>query len=184
MPMLTFGRALRILACATAMASLPSCSDDDDPGEESDLSFFVTSTQQDGDLGGLSGADAICQTLASAEGAGSKTWRAYLSAANGGTPIHARDRIGDGPWLNAEGVTVAADLAELHTLSGDADLFLTETGEKVNGQWNSSDGDPPNEHDIMTGSDSQGMLLLEADVTTTCDDWTSSSLTPGPQVGH
>lgn len=81
---------------------------------------------------------------------------------------------------------LAADLEELHALTGDPDLFVTETGEKVNGQWNGSngqDGSPVNEHDIVTGSDSQGMLIVGPDQTT-CDDWTSSSVTPGPQVGH
>ncbi len=160
---------------------------DDGSGEESSLSFFVTSSTQDGDLGGLEGADQVCQTLAAEVGAGDRTWRAYLSAENGGTPIHARDRIGTGPWWNALDVMLAADIAELHTLTGDAELFVDETGEKVNGQWNSSngqDGAPLNEHDIMTGSDSDGMLLLVPGEATTCDDWTSNTLTPGPQVGH
>jgi hypothetical protein len=189
------------LVCAVAVGSSWGCGDDeedgsgdengdtngDDGAEENRLSFFVSSTTQDGNLGGVEGADQICQTLATEVGAGDRTWVAYLSAENGGTPIHARDRIGTGPWWNALDVMLAADLAELHTLIGDADLFVTETGEKVNGQWNGSngqDGSPPNEHDIMTGSDANGMLLIVADETTTCDDWTSNTLTPGPQVGH
>lgn len=182
-----------LLACAAA-CSLAACSDsEDDPAESAtgelnptQLSFFVTSTNQSGDLGGLSGADSLCEDLAGAVGAGDRTWRAYLSAENGGDPIHARDRIGDGPWYNALGAMVAADLAALHQLTGDAELFVTETGERVNGQWNSANGmngAPPNEHDIMTGSDSEG-LLLSNDMVTTCGDWTSDTLTPGPQVGH
>lgn len=186
-----------VLACATLGCTFLACSDSDDDASEdstteanqpgSDLSFFVTSTTQDGNLGGLSGADAICDQLATAVGAGAKTWRAYLSAENGGTAINARDRIGAGPWVNAEGVTIAANLTALHapTLVGNADLFITEKGEKVNGQWNSANGmngAPVNEHDIMTGSDSNGMLIMTA--TTTCADWTSNTLTPGPQVGH
>jgi len=181
-------RGTLLLACAVGVGSLPGCSDDDDAGEEENsLSFFVTSTTHDGDVGGLAGADGICQTLAGNASAAGKTWRAYLSAANGGTPIHARSRIGAGPWHNASGAMIAADLTELHGLIGDPDVFVTETGDKVNGQWNGSNGQngaPANEHDIMTGSDSQGMLLLEAELTTTCDDWTSNALTPGPQVGH
>lgn len=182
-----------VLACAVAVCSFAACSDSDDDdtdsetlpstpaGSEGDLSFFVTSSNQDGDLGGLDGADAICDRLATAVGAGDRTWRAYLSAENGGTPIHARTRIGTGPWYNADGVLLANDLEELHdpSLVGDPELFIDETGEAVNGQWN---GTPPNEHDVMTGSDSSGMLLL--DPVTTCADWTSNTLTPGPQVGH
>lgn len=188
-----YGRAF--VACAVAAGSFCACSDSDDDGdaddtstealEPSQMSFFVTSSTHDGNLGGLDGADEICNDLADAAGAGNKTWAAYLSAENDGTPIHARTRIGEGPWYNAEGVLVAQDLTSLHTLVGDHDLFITEKGERVNGQWNSStgtDGAPANEHDIMTGSDSNGMLFV--DMTTTCDDWTSNTLTPGPQVGH
>ncbi len=194
--MLTFSRQIQhlvrrgslALACVVAAGPLSSCSDDEGDGDEegSSLSFFVTSSTQDGDLGGLAGADQICQSLAAGVGAGSKTWRAYLSAANDGAPIHARDRIGTGPWFNALDVMLAADLTQLHGLTGDADLFVTETGDKVNGQWNGSngqDGAAANEHDIMTGSDSQGELLM-SDEATSCDDWTSNTLTPGPQVGH
>jgi hypothetical protein len=177
------------LACALGALSFAGCSDSDDDTEETtsglqggaeELSFFVSSTTQDGDLGGLAGADEICQTLGAAAGAGSQTWRAYLSAANGGTPIHARSRIGAGPWYNADGVMLASDIASLHTLTGDPELFIDESGNPINGQWN---GATVNEHDIMTGSDSQGMLLI-GDTQTTCEDWTSNTLTPGPQVGH
>lgn len=180
-----------IIACAALGCSFLACSDSDDEANEdstteanqpgADLSFFVTSTTQDGNLGGLAGADAICDQLATAVGAGDKTWRAYLSAENGGTAINARDRIGAGPWMNANGMMIAANLTALHapTLVGDANLFVTETGAKVNGQWNSA---PVNEHDIITGSDSNGMLIMTS--TTTCADWTSNTLTPGPQVGH
>jgi hypothetical protein len=189
-------RGSLVLACVIATGSTVGCSsDDDDDGAdgvddgddsgddsgESSLSFFVSSSTQDGNMGGLEGADAICQGLADDVGAGDRTWRAYLSAENDGSPIHARDRIGTGPWFNALDVMLAADLAELHTLTGDPDLFLTEDGEKVDGQWNSAS---VNEHDIVTGSDSQGMLLVVEGETTTCDDWTSNTLTPGPQVGH
>lgn len=191
-------RATGVLSCVCALGALTGCGDEEDDEESttagnqpgSDLSFFVTSSLQDGNLGGLEGADQICDDLATAVGAGNKTWRAYLSAENNGNPIHARSRIGNGPWFNAAGMQVAANLTELHTLTGNPDLFITETGAKVNGQWNGSNGmngAPPNTHDIMTGSDSQGMLLVNADPMTgqsTCADWTSNTLTPGPQVGH
>jgi hypothetical protein len=179
-------RGVAVLASLVAAFSVFSACSEDEDEEGSDMSFFVTSTTQDGNLGGLSGADTICQNLASAAGAGDKTWRAYLSAANNGSPIHAKDRIGTGPWYNAAGALVAQDLTALHQLTGNADLFVTERGEKINGQWN---GVAPNQHDIMTGSDSTGTLIMTMNamnmpVQTTCNDWTSNTLTPGPQVGH
>lgn len=181
-------RSRAVLACALAVGSFTACSEGDDaadaaPENTSDVTFFVTSSTQDGDLGGLDGADELCDDLATEIGSGNRTWRAYLSAENGGDPIHARDRIGEGPWENAAGVVLADDLDDLHdpSLVGDPDLFIDENGLRINGQWNAGD---PNEHDIMTGSDSDGRLMMVADMTTTCDDWTSNTLAPGPQVGH
>lgn len=188
-------RATTLLGCVCAAAALTGCGDEEDDDETgtganqpgSNLSFFVTSSTHDGNLGGLAGADQICDDLATAVGAGNKTWRAYLSAAGNGTPIHARSRIGTGPWVNADGMMVAANLDALHMLTGDPEVFIDERGEPINGQWN---GVAPNEHDIITGSDSSGMLLMTMDpmtnmpVQTTCNDWTSSTVTPGPQVGH
>ena len=79
------------------------------------MTFFVTSagSGKGADLGGLEGADKICQSLAQAAGAGGKTWRAYLSTQGAGG-VNARDRIGKGPWTNAKGVVIAKDVAELH----------------------------------------------------------------------
>jgi hypothetical protein len=188
-------RASLAALCALTLSALPACSDSDDDtpsGEEDDgddetsLSFFVTSTTHDGNLGGLAGADAICDTLATAAGAGNRTWRAYLSAENNGTPIHARERIGTGPWYNADGEMLAADLTALYALNGNAELFITEQGNTINGQWNSANGmngAPANEHDIMSGSDPMGMLIM-GEMNSTCGDWTSDTMTPGPQVGH
>lgn len=129
------------------------------------MSFFITS-EGPGDganLGGLEGADAHCQRLAEAAGAGDKTWRAYLSSST----VDARDRIGAGPWYNAKGELIANDIDELH---GDANAInkqtgLTEKGETVNGR-----GDQPNMHDILTGSNADGTVAAGH----TCDDWTSS----------
>jgi hypothetical protein len=147
------------------------------------LSFFVSSQKNmTGNLGGLAGADTRCQTLAAAVGAGDQAWHAYLSvamdAANGNMPIHARDRIGTGPWFNAKGVMVAANLTELHARTGNADVFLDETGNKINGQW---EGSPmPIEHDVLTGTTPEGMLMQGM----TCEDWTSTSMATAAQVGH
>lgn len=157
---------------------------DDDAGAAGAgaMSFFVTSdTRPNGNLGGLSASDKRCQDLAAAVGAGSKTWRAYLSvdndAASGG-PVNARDRIGTGPWYNQKGVLLAQDLTVLHQLDGDAELFLDEKGAKINGQWEGSPG--PNQHDIFTGSNLDGSLAEGK----TCQNWTSSATTDKAIVGH
>jgi hypothetical protein len=149
----------------------------------SSLSFFVTSaTSTTGNLGGLAGADATCQRLATAVGQGGRTWRAYLSVerdpANGNQPTHARDRIGTGPWFNVNRVPVANSLTELHARTGDASLFLDERGQRINGQWTGSPA--PVEHDILTGSNADGTVATGL----TCADWTSASATTAARVGH
>ena len=145
-------------------------------------SFFVTSaTSVTGNLGGLAGADATCQRLATAAGH-SGTWRAYLSVerdpANGNQPTHARDRIGSGPWYNANRLLIANNVAELHSRTGDAELFVNEHGLRINGQWTGSP--TPNEHDILTGSNADGRVAAGS----TCADWTSDSASVIGQVGH
>lgn len=162
-----------------------ACSDDAPtaPSSNASLSFFVSSaTSATGNLGGITGADATCQRLAAAVGQGAKTWRAYLSVerdpANGNQPTHARDRIGAGPWFNANRVAVANSLGELHARPGDASLFVDERGQRINGQWTGSPG--PVEHDILTGSNADGTVAAGL----TCADWTSASATIAAQVGH
>lgn len=152
-------------------------------GAKSVLSFFVTSvgSGKGGDLGGLTGADAHCQALAKAEGAGDHTWRAYLSTtATGNQPaVNARDRIGSGPWYNAEGTLIAANPGQLHGgASGiNKEMAVTERLDPVNGV-----GDTPNRHDILTGSNPDG-TAFQAGADLTCRNWTSSG--PGrAQVGH
>jgi len=177
-----------VLATAVAAVLMSTCgggssSTSPSPAQTSNLSFFVTSqTSVTGNLGGLRGADALCQTLAANVGAGSKTWRAYLSverdADNGNGPTNARSRIGNGPWVNAAGVTVAANVTELHARKGDASVFVDERGQRINGQWSGSPA--PVQHDIMTGSAADGTLLTGL----TCSDWTSASTTVAAQVGH
>jgi hypothetical protein len=145
------------------------------------MSFFVSSTgSETGDLGGLAGADQRCQDLATAVGAGDRTWHAYLSVEKGPNdqPVHARDRIGQGPWYNAKLVLLAANLTDLHTLDGDHEIFLDENGEMVPGQW---EGSPdPNQHDILTGSNKDGTVAAGK----TCADWTSEDASLFAQVGH
>jgi hypothetical protein len=159
------------------------------------MSFFVTSVGKgDGaNLGGLAGADAHCQTLAQAAGGpAAKQWRAYLSAFAGPAqpgvaptpPQNARDRIGTGPWYNARGAVIAWNVADLHgdvqrdRNSINKEFALDEKGMPVKGR-----GDAPNQHDILTGSDSFGRLAVGSAATTTCNNWTSNS-TGNAIVGH
>jgi hypothetical protein len=138
----------------------------DAPGVSSDMSFFITSTGRGfgGHLAGLDGADAICRMRAAAVGRGGRVWRAYLSAPSsaGVPPVHARDRIGTGPWFNAHGVAIARNVEELHSdgVNLTIDTALTEAGAYV----------ALTRHDILTGSNPDGTL---ASGDATCRGWTS-----------
>jgi hypothetical protein len=139
--------------------------------QQANMTFFVTSVgmSKGADLGGLAGADRHCQELAASVGAGGNTWRAYLSTQSPGA-VNARDRIGKGPWMNAKGVIVAKDVAELHGANNlNKQTALTEKGDGVNGV-----GDSPNRHDVLTGSQADGTAFPGAD-DRTCKNWTSST---------
>ena len=147
------------------------------------MSFFITSTGsgKGADLGGLAGADRHCQSLAAAAGAGDRSWRAYLSTGVAGAApaVHARDRIGSGPWHNAKGVAIAANVGELHGKNNlNKETALTEKGAMVNGR-----GDTPNMHDILTGSQPNGMAVADDPAKSTCSNWTSSGA-GAAIVGH
>jgi hypothetical protein len=152
-------------------------------GAKSVMTFFITShgSGRGGDLGGLEGADAHCQALAKAEGAGDHLWRAYLStsATDGQPAVNARDRIGTGPWYNAEGLLVAASLDALHSDRSriSKELAVTETLDQVSGA-----GDAENAHDILTGSRPDGTAFPAGD-DLTCRHWTSDAAGRA-QVGH
>lgn len=157
--------------------------------QDNPMSFFVTSTGGGGgaDYGGLEGADAHCQKLAAAAGFGNYTWAAYLSTSgkidfknpnNNVAAIHARDRIGKGPWYNAKGVLIASDIEQLHNNNNvNKETALSEKGNPIKGR-----GDKPNEHDILTGSRSDGAAFAPF-TDTTCSDWTSNE-TGSAVVGH
>jgi hypothetical protein len=117
--------------------------------QDSAMTFFLaTNPGKGGDLGGLTGADARCQSLAKEANAGGKTWRAYLSTSGEGgqAAVNARDRIGKGPWRNAKGVVIAKDVEELHANPNiNFDTALTAKGEPVNSRRLK-----PNYHDILT----------------------------------
>ena len=154
------------LCCAAAALTVPASAQD-----ASQMSFFVTSVGLgDGaNLGGLEGADAHCQQLAEAAGAGDKTWVAYLSTQGEGA-VNARDRIGDGPWVNAAGTQIAANVDELHSEANNItkETALSETGAPINGR-----GDEPNMHDILTGSQQDGTAFPAGD-DMTCGNWTGN----------
>lgn len=142
--------------------------------QQAQMSFFVTSVGKGNgaDLGGLEGADAHCTALAKAAGATATNWRAYLSttAPGGEAGVNARDRIGKGPWQNAKGVVVAKSVDDLHSaaVNINKETALSEKGETVSGR-----GDAVNTHDVLTGSDPEGMFST-AGGDTTCGNWTKS----------
>jgi len=157
------------------------------PGPK-DMTFFVTSkgTGKGADLGGLDGADAHCQALARAAGAGNRTWRAYLStqapALNDPKVVNARDRIGTGPWQNAKGVVIARSVDDLHSASTNVtkDTSLDEKGQPVKGRT-----EKPNEHDMLTGSRPDGTAFPGAPFfDMTCGNWTKGGKDGSAIVGH
>ncbi|GMG84518.1 hypothetical protein LNKW23_37340 [Paralimibaculum aggregatum] len=171
-------RAAAMLAgTLAALALLPG------PAAAQEMGFFVTSVGMgDGaNLGGLDGADAHCQSLAEAAGAGDREWRAYLSTQEDGKRgISARQRIGDGPWYNALGELIAVDLDQLHIMPNIyLRTALDENGNRVMGRY-----DERNEHDILTGTQEDGTAYFpwqEGDKT--CANWTSNG-EGSATVGH
>jgi hypothetical protein len=159
---------LVIIATCTALTAPASA-------QNQPMGFFVSSTGSGmgGNLGGLAGADKHCQALATKAGAGSRKWQAYLSTSN--PDVHARDRIGSGPWYNAKGVLIASNVAELHSDKANInnDTALDEQGRPINSQG------APNRHDILTGSTTEGRAT-----TMTCQNWTSSAADQTGTLGH
>ena len=181
---------LSILASATLLSAALTA---DAQAQQANMSFFVTSKGpgKGADLGGLAGADAHCQMLAQAVGAGGKTWHAYLSttagplppntpaAAEPGKTINARDRVGNGPWQNFKGVTIATSVDDLHSDNNKItqETGLTERGQKVPGV-----GFVFNMHDIMTGSQPDGRAF-PGNTNLTCNNYSSSEFGK-VEVGH
>lgn len=151
--------------------------------QEGGMGFFLTSAGpgNGADLGGLEGADAHCQRLAEAAGAGDRQWRAYLSVSGGGDQeaVHARNRIGSGPWHNAKGVLIAKDVDELHS---DAANVNKETALDEQGRQVSGSGDQPNRHDILTGTRLEGTAFDDGE-DHSCQNWTGSG-EGSAHVGH
>ncbi|MDA1372656.1 MAG: hypothetical protein O2971_18125 [Proteobacteria bacterium] len=178
-------RALIAVAIVMGALTVPGLSivaqqDDDEPPA---MGFFVTSVSigNGGNLGGLAGADAHCQSLAAAAGSGNRTWAAYLSTQGPGA-VNARDRIGSGPWANANGLIMATNLQSLHY---DNSNFNWQFSLDENGNQFASriDGDPDfSEHDILTGSQLDGTAMPPGQ-DQTCNNWTSNS-EGSARVGH
>jgi len=178
-----------------AVAVLAVCAAAPLSAQDSRMSFFITSVGSgDGaNLGGVEGADRHCQELAEAAGVMNRTWRAYLSSVepasgpsvvtglrSGGGVVNARDRIGEGPWYNYAGTMIARSVEDLH--SDNANLtkqtILTEKGGMVNGR-----DDSPNMHDILTGSNMDGMANMD-EGHDACRNWTSNAESGSARVGH
>ena len=179
--------------------------DTEEPDPALDLepfSFFVTSLEimrelsgsQDGfggGLGGLTGADSICQQAAERVGFGAKTWRAFLSATDGGDgqPVHAIERIGEGPWYDRNGRLIAEDLAGLLQERPDGD---PQTVNDLPNEFGEGLQDMGDTHDVMTATNRDGQLD-STDPANTCNDWTSTTAVPigggrgeggGLRLGH
>jgi hypothetical protein len=178
------------LLVAGGLLAFVSCSIAQSPqmGAGKEMTFFITSVGvgKGADLGGIEGADQHCQSLAKAAGAGSRTWRSYLStqgtALNDPKVVHARDRIGSGPWHNAKGVMVANGVDDLHSAKSNLtkETALDEKGQPVNDR-----SQKPNKHDILTGSRPDGTAFPGtpfADMT--CGNWTKSGTDGSAMTGH
>lgn len=168
---MTHIRYLAVLLALVALATAPAMAQN----AAENMSFFVTSSNpgSGGNLGGLAGADAYCDQLATAVGRGEGTWRAYLSTST----VNARDRIGDGPWFNVRGVMIAGTVADLHSDGNNitAETALNEKGASPN----YIGGAQPLQHDIMTGTNENGTANAA-----TCNNWTDGSANSTTMLGH
>ena len=171
-------------ACTTTEDTAPTeITQEAEATPDTTMSFFITSvgTGDGANLGGLDGADAHCQALAEAAGSTGQTWRAYLSqsASDDQPAINARDRIGSGPWYNANGVEVASSVSDLHSANNELskENSTSESGEPINGR-----GDDPNKHDVLTGSQLDGTAFSDGE-DHTCGNWMSNG-EGSAQVGH
>ncbi len=181
-------RNKRVLLAATAVfgalalsgLSVVAQQQDEEPPP---MGFFITSggIGDGANLGGLDGADAHCQTLAATGGVGDRTWRAYLST-QGPEAVNARDRIGDGPWANVNGLVMATGVDNLHYDNSNLnwEYSLDENGEQFPSRI---DGDPDfTEHDVLTGSRTDG-TAFPAGEDRTCGNWTSNDA-GSAMLGH
>ena len=175
-----------------------------DPSKLPKFSFFVTSmvamrklAKSDDGFGGdfrygtadgLTGADKICTEIAESvmPGATAKQWHAFLSTVKG--PVHAKDRIGMGPWYDITGRLVAMNLTNLlQNRPSGADPVIKEDLPNETGTPNhrpNPNAPEDDNHHTLTGSKPDGTLYSQ---TATCMDWTTSSrenqTTGRPRIG-
>jgi hypothetical protein len=187
-------KAYRLMIASTLAGALAASTGLSQQEEQPEMNFFVTSVGvgDGGNLGGLAGADAHCQSLAENVGRGDSTWRAYLST-QGPNAVNARDRIGDGPWYGAGGEMIARDLAHLH---GDT-LELARMGNGLNALHARTEsggflvgitarrlGEGASVHDMLTGTMPDGRAYTDGN-DHTCSNWTSNADGEGSaRVGH
>ncbi len=167
--LIAFAMVATLASTALAQGSQP------DP-----MTFFVASvgSGEGANLGGLDGADSLCQSLAAEVGAGDRTWHAYLST-QGPNAVNARDRIGTGPWHNAQGTLIGNNVEELHGMGHRFTVMtvIDERGRRIPGS-----GYVPNRHDVLTGSQPDGTAFTAGE-DMTCNNWTSSS-DGKARIGH
>ena len=175
-------KSLLALAATSGMAltMVTLQAQDDEPPE---MGVFITSVGlgDGGNLGGLEGADAHCQQLAANAGLGYRSWHAYLST-QGADAVNARDRIGEGPWANANGLVMATSVDNLHFDNSNFNwtFMLDENGNQFASRI---DGDPDfTEHDVLTGTRIDGTAFTDGS-DMTCSNWTSND-EGSARVGH
>jgi hypothetical protein len=128
----TFDKILSSLKCIALYVDPP-------PPTGDVVSVFVTGglglDQYQGNLGGLAGADAICQERAAAAGLPGTDWTAWLSTSDDEetetTGIDAIDRIPDGQYQLVDGTQVADDKADLTDGFLKAAINLDEEGNQI-----------------------------------------------------
>lgn len=117
-----------------------------------DYRVFVTSTTYDGNLGGLSGADAICQNLADTSSLGGR-WRAWLST----NSTQARDRVNDVAYYLVNNTTkVCDDRTDLTDGTIGNIINIAENQTSIGGY-------------VWTGTNADGTAHLN-----NCNNWTSN----------
>lgn len=122
------------------------------PGAETKR-VFVSSTLQNGNLGGLSGADRKCNQLAQAAGLPG-TFVAWLST----DTVDAKDRVtGAGPWSLVGETDVAVTRAQLEAPPISRPIQKDERGNLVSGL-------------VWTGTNADGRFLDDD-----CGDWTAQT---------
>jgi len=124
---------------------------------------FVTTNTYTGNLGGLAGADATCQSVADGVPAlAGRTFKAWLSSST----VSAASRFTQAtvPYTRTDGVVVADNWADLVDGTLDAPINRTETGATMIAT-----------RKAWTGTQTNGGINYPGSATNHCDDWTTSN---------